>query len=132
MAALPDMQRPNFKNQGDIDLKEYGKKMYADIKKWTEVEFRAQLIRKQTEVDRIMKLIAKELHIDLSHEKVELINDIETPRDQWEVYFLYLEYFHCYIDILSLVAHKNYNEIKTNIAFIYKMIFNKALSSANA
>ena len=52
------------------------------------------------------------MHIDQSHEKVELINDIDVKRDTWEAYFLYLEYLDDFLARLTKVEDKD--EVKQN------------------
>ena len=36
--------------------------------------------------------MAKDLSIDLSHEKVELNDDAEVSKEEWEAYYIYMEY----------------------------------------
>lgn len=31
------------------------------------------------------------MHIDQSHEKVEVIDDVEVTREEWEAYYIYME-----------------------------------------
>lgn len=45
-----------------------------------ELELRATIITKQEEVDKFMKSIAKDLNFDMSHEKVELIDDKDISK----------------------------------------------------
>lgn len=69
-----------------------GKLIYQRARKWRDIELRANIIRKQQEVDAYMKKMSVDLNIDMSHEKVELIDDKDISKEEWESYYVYQEY----------------------------------------
>ena len=69
------------------------------------------------------------MHIDQSHEKVEVIDDIEITREEWEAYYIYMESLLTYMN--KLKKSESLPEVKQSKAFIYKLIFRKALADSN-
>lgn len=67
----------------------------------------------------------------MSHEKVELIDDSPTSDEEWQAYYIYMEYIVRYGQIMENLKQKDYFEIRDNLAFIYKLIFRKAVGDAN-
>lgn len=73
--------------------------------------------------------MAKDLNIDMSHEKVELIDDKDIAKNEWEAYFVYMEYI---IDFMKRMEKvENFPIIQQNKAFLYKLIFRKAVGDSN-
>ena len=44
------------------------------------------------EADKYLKVMQRDLNIDLSHEKVELMDESDITREEWETYYIYMEY----------------------------------------
>jgi anoctamin-10 len=59
-----------------------------------------------------MKKMSKDLNIDMSHEKVELIDDKEIGREEWETYYVYMEYICDFMEKLAKL--EDYPEIQHN------------------
>lgn len=77
-----------------------------------------------------MKFVAKSLNIDMSHEKVELMDDEPILKEEWEVYFIYMEYLIDFMKRMQALSEV-YPVITRNSAFIYKLIFRKAIGDPN-
>lgn len=73
--------------------------------------------------------MAKDLNFDMSHEKVELIDDRDISREEWEAYYIYMEYIDDFMKRIEKL--EKFDEVKMNEAFLYKLIFRKALGDAN-
>ena len=52
-----------------------------------------------------MKKMSKDLNIDMSQEKVELINDKDINKNEWEAYFVYMEYIIDFMKRMEKVEH---------------------------
>ena len=73
--------------------------------------------------------MAKDLSIDLSHEKVELNDDAEVSKEEWEAYYIYMEYI---VDFMKkMKSLEIYPDIRQNQAFLLKLIFRKAVGDPN-
>lgn len=59
------------------------------------------------------------------------MDDIEISRSEWEAYFIYNEYLVCFGETILQLQENKYPELKDNLAFLYKLIFRKALGDAN-
>ena len=52
------------------------------------------------EVDKVLRILQKELNIDLSHEKVELMDEATVTTNEWQCYYIYLEYIHNLVEFV--------------------------------
>lgn len=84
------------------------------------------------EVDKALRILQKELNIDLSHEKVELMDEATVTTNEWQCYYIYLEYILNLVEhVQSLKSKPGAVEVNRTQAFLYKLIFRKALGDSN-
>ncbi|CAD8105641.1 unnamed protein product [Paramecium primaurelia] len=121
----------NIQQQNNQTIGNYCDSLYPIICQWDDILLQVYTILKQQDVDKIMKIIAKELNIDQSHEKVELINDKDITRKEWEIYYIYMEILQHFGQKIQNLKKKGNTQIQENQAFLYKLIFRKALGDAN-
>lgn len=79
----------------------------------------------------MLKQITIRLSIDQSNEKVELLDDIPISREEWEAYFIYNEYLLCFAQRIFGLVEKGCKEVIESMAFLFKLIYRKALGDAN-
>ncbi|CAD8114697.1 unnamed protein product [Paramecium sonneborni] len=108
--------------------------LYDRIVQWKPFDLRLNLILKQLEVDMILKPLAIDLNIDQSQEKAEILNDEPISMQEWQSYFIYLECILCFgkqIQSIKKSSSEAKERLKEFEAFLYKLVFRKAISDAN-
>ncbi|CAD8202207.1 unnamed protein product [Paramecium octaurelia] len=122
---------PEFDYLNCQDVENYCLKLYIKVRQWKGKDLKYNVVKKQREVDKILKEVVTDLNIDQSHEKVELIDDIPITDEEWQVYYLYLESILCFGKKIQWAKEQKMKEVIENIAFLYKLVFLKALGDAN-
>ena len=93
-------------------------------------ELRAHVVKKQLEVDKWFKNMGKELKQEAAvSTNVELFDDKPISKQEWEAYYVYLEYMDDYMKRFEKI--KTDNEVRLNKAFVYKLILRKAVGDSN-
>ncbi|CAD8121664.1 unnamed protein product [Paramecium sonneborni] len=124
-------KEPEFDYLNCQDVENYCLKLYIKVRQWKGKDLKYNVIKKQRDVDKILKEVVTDLNIDQSHEKVELIDDIQITDEEWQVYYLYLESILCFGKKIQWAKEQKMKEVIDNIAFLYKLVFLKALGDAN-
>ncbi|CAD8200754.1 unnamed protein product [Paramecium pentaurelia] len=122
---------PEFDYLNCQDVENYCLKLYIKVRQWKGKDLKYNVVKKQRDVDKILKEVVTDLNIDQSHEKVELIDDIPISDEEWQVYYLYLESILCFGKKIQWAKEQKMKEVIENIAFLYKLVFLKALGDAN-
>ena len=95
-------------------------------------------------VNKFLNDLSEKLNINRDFEKAEILDedDENTSREEWEAYFVYLDYL-MYYQKKMLHMHKvakfdirekklrKFDLISQNEAFLYKLILRKALGDTN-
>ncbi|CAK70527.1 unnamed protein product (macronuclear) [Paramecium tetraurelia] len=108
--------------------------LYDKVVQWKPFDLRLNLILKQLEIDMILKPLAIDLNIDQSQEKAEILNDEPISIQEWQSYFIYLECILCFgkqIQSIKRSSSEAKERLKEFEAFLYKLVFRKAISDAN-